>query len=121
MVLNKSIRVKGITDKNIIGGMAFYNDPSMSYMTELFNVNTIEYVSIPFDPEIYVEYLQNIIECEVSIKKYSKVFLQILSQLGNMLYSSSSNGTYRPPSGEVNNINFSPTINNTLEQMKNKY
>ena len=121
VVLNKSIRVKGITDKNIIGGMAFYNDPSMSYMTELFDMNTVEHVSIPFDPEIYVEYLQNIIECEVSLKRYSKTFLQVLNQLANMIYPNSSNGMYRPPSVEVNNNSFSPTMNNTLEEMKNKY
>ncbi len=123
VILNKSINLKGIADKNIIGGMAFYNDPGMSYMTELFDVNTIQYISIPFDPQIYIEYLQGIAECEITLKKYSKNFLQILSQLGKMIYSNNENvqsGNYRPPSVNTNN-NFSPSMNSTLEQMKKKY
>lgn len=36
-VINKYTKVKGVTEKAIIGGMAFYNDPAMSFMTELFN------------------------------------------------------------------------------------
>lgn len=35
IVLNKVLRVRSITDRVIIGGMSSYNDPSMSYMTEL--------------------------------------------------------------------------------------
>ena len=37
IILNKSLRVRNVTDKLIIGGISVYNDPAMSYMTELFN------------------------------------------------------------------------------------
>ena len=121
VILNKTVRIRGITDKTIIGGMAFYNDPAMSYMTELFDRDLIKYVSIPFEEEIYTKYLQGIIECEISLKGYSKGFMQTLTELGNMVYSSANN--YRPPStkkyGTKNG--FTPNMNNTLDQMKRNY
>ena len=46
IVLNKVLRVRSVTERTIIGGMAFYNDPAMSFMTELFNKDTIKYCSI---------------------------------------------------------------------------
>ena len=33
IILNKTLRLKSVSSKNIIGGMAFYNDPEMSFMT----------------------------------------------------------------------------------------
>ena len=122
IVLNKSVKIKGITDKTIIGGMAFYNDPSMSFMTELFDRNLIRYVSIPFEEETYIKYLENVIECNISLKGYSKGFMQTLRELGNMVYQVNNMG-YRPPTakGYSNGNTFSPNINSTLNQMKNNY
>jgi hypothetical protein len=31
--------------------MSYFNDPAMSFMTELFDRNIIKYVSIPFEEE----------------------------------------------------------------------
>ena len=123
IVLNKTVKIKGITDKTIIGGMAFYNDPSMSFMTELFDRNLIKYVSIPFEEETYIKYLEGIIECNISLKGYSKMFMQTLKELGNMLYQAGNNGGYRPPTAKGYNTGntFSPNINSTLNQMKNNY
>ncbi len=121
IVLNKVVKIKGVTDKTIIGGMAFYNDPSMSFMTELFDRTLIKYISIPFEEETYIKYLEGVIECEVSLKGYSKAFLQSLKELGNMLYS--AGGTYRPPTakGYETQNTFSPGMAQTLNQMKNNY
>ena len=123
IVLNKSVKINGITEKTIIGGMAYYNDPSMSFMTELFDRNLIRYVSIPFEEETYVKYLEGIIECTVSLKGYSKAFMQTLRELGNMVYQVNNGGGYRPPTakGYTTGNTFSPNINNTLNQMKNSY
>ena len=121
VILNKTVKIRGITDKTIIGGMAYYNDPAMSFMTELFDRDLMRYVSIPFEEETYTKYLENIIECEISLKGYSKVFLQTLKELSNMVYPLTN--TYRPPtaSGYGRNNNFTPSMNNTLNQMKNNY
>lgn len=120
IVLNKNVKVRGINDKTIIGGMAYYNDPAMSFMTELFDKNTIRYITIPFNEEVYTKYLEGIINCEVSIKGYPKNIVQILNELANMVYPLvSGKSTYTPPKLEKNG--FSSSINSTLEQMKNKY
>ena len=121
IILNKVVRIRGISDKTIIGGMAYYNDPAMSFMTELFDRNLIKYISIPFEEEIYAKYLEGIIECEVTLKGYSKTFMQILRELGNMVYQVGNQGNrgYKPPS--MQNNGFSPSINNTLDQMKKSF
>ena len=118
IILNKYVKIRGINEKTIIGGMAYYNDPAMSYMTELFDRNIIKHIAIPFEEETYIKYLENIIECEISLKGYSKGFMQVFRELANMVYP--INNTYRPPS-TINNNTFSPNINNTLNQMKNNY
>ena len=120
IILNKTVRIRGINEKTIIGGMAYYNDPAMSFMTELFDRTMIKYVSVPFEEEIYAKYLQEIIECEISLKGYSKEFMQTLKQLASMVYS--YNSTYAPPSAGRNvGNNFSSNMNNTLEQMRRNY
>ena len=129
VILNKTVGIKGITEKTIIGGMAYYNDPAMSFMTELFDRNSVKYMTIPFEQEIYTKYLQGIIECEITLKGYSKTFIQNLKMLANMVYSASPNNTYAPPSiGNMNtNMNqnmggqgFS-SMNSTLDQMRRNY
>ena len=127
IILNKVVKIRGIKAETIIGGMAFYNDPAMSFMTELFDRDRIKYVSIPFEEETYIRYLEGIIECEVSLKGYSKMFLQTLRELGNMIYpvvatAPRNNRNYQPPStqGRVGG-NFSSSMNNTLDRMKRNY
>ena len=122
IIINKNVKIRGISEKTIIGGMAYYNDPAMSFMTELFDRNIIKYFTIPFENETYTKYLENIIECNISLKGYSKFFLQALQNLSNMVYSLPN--TYRPQTQgnrAVNNTTFSPNMNNTLNQMKNNY
>ena len=127
IVLNKVVKIKGIKDETIIGGLAFYNDPSMSFMTELFDRDRIKYVSIPFDEETYIRYLEGVIECEISLKGYSKVFIQTLRELGNMLYpmvtaTSKNSQNYQPPTAYPNQGgNFSNNMNSTLNQMRRNY
>lgn len=77
--------------------MAYYNDPAMSFMTELFDRTLMRYVSIPFEEETYVRYLQGIIECDISVKGYSKLFMQTLKELSNMVYPLTN--AYRPQAG----------------------
>ena len=120
VILNKAVKVRGINDKTIIGGMAYYNDPAMSFMTELFNKNTVRYITIPFNEEAYTKYLESVINCEISVKGYPKNIIQILNELANMVYPLvSGKSTYVPPRVETNG--FTPSMNSTLNQMKNRY
>ena len=52
IVVNKELKVRNLSSKAVIGGMSFYNDPAMSYMTELFNKDKIRACTIPFDEEV---------------------------------------------------------------------
>ena len=126
IILNKFVKIRGINEKTIVGGMAFYNDPAMSFMTELFDRNMIKYITIPFEEEIYIKYLEGIINCDINLKGYSKTFMQVLKALGNMIYPLvSGQGTYRPPTVGGNNNSqmgaFSPSMNDTLNQMKRNF
>ena len=103
--------------------MAFYNDPAMSFMTELFDRNLIKYITIPFEEEIYIKYLEGVINCDINLKGYSKTFMQVLKALGNMIYPLLSND--RPANKfnpyNTNTSNFSNNMNATLNKMKNRY
>ena len=120
IVLNKAIKLRGVNDKTIIGGMAYYNDPAMSFMTELFDKNAIRYITVPFSEEAYTKYMENVINCEVSVKGYPKNMVQVLNELANIVYPLvSGKSTYVPPKVEKNG--FTPSMNSTLEQMKKRY
>ena len=117
IILNKVEKLKKASEKVIIGGMSSYNDPAMTYMVELFDKNLIKYISIPFDEQVYVKYLDGLIDCEISLKGYPKNIIQILTELANMIYKNTAGTTsYRQPT--VNGNGFSPSINSTLEQMR---
>ncbi len=124
IVVNKELKVKNLSSKAVIGGMSFYNDPAMSYMTELFNKDKIKACTIPFDENVYSKYLEAIVNCVISINGYPKGFMNNLKMLGNMVYPLLSKQTYNPrtsPAEANYGNNFSTEMNNTLNQMRNKY
>ena len=85
-IINKEAKVRSITIKTIIGGMSYYNDPAMSFMTELFDRNTIKYISIPFDINVYERYLEGLVNCNISINGYPKMFIAKLKELASIVY-----------------------------------
>ena len=124
VVINKEVKVKGLSSKAVIGGMSFYIDPAMSFMTDLFNKDKVKACSIPFDENVYSKYIEQTVNCSISISGYNKNFMNSLKILGNMVYPLLSKQTYGNPknSAEANYGNkFSSEMNNTLNQMKNKY
>jgi len=129
IVINKYIRVRSLTEKTIIGGMAFYNDPAMSFMTELFNRETIKYTIIPFDVQAYSKYLEGLVNCEISLNGYSKEIIAELRKLANMVYPLVTNGQkYGKEYNKKQKMqygqyqkNFSNEMNDTLNKMKNNY
>ncbi|MBO5397726.1 MAG: hypothetical protein J6A36_02165 [Clostridia bacterium] len=123
VVINKEMKIhKKVGDKDIIGGLAYYNDPAMSFMTELFNKDTVKAISIPFDVNAYARYLGGIVDCEVSLNGYSKQFLSKLKLLGDMVYPLTSKQSYSSKTGTDYNPNaFSNSMNDTLNKMRKKY
>ena len=121
VVINKEVKIKGLTPNAIIGGLAFYNDPAMSFMTELFHKENVKYITIPFDEATYTKYLENVMECEISTSGYSREFNLKIKELANMVYPLIGNKYQSQQSGYTYNNTFSTNMNSTLEQMKRKY
>lgn len=127
IIINKAIRLKGITSKQIVGGMSRYNNPEMSMMTELFDRNSIVPIEIPFDTDVYAKYLEGLAECNISVNKYPKDFQNLLNKLSNVIYpllpakkskEKKQNG-YQYSNGYTSG--FSNNVNNTLNDMRKKY
>jgi len=120
IIINKYVKLRGISEKTIIGGIANFNDPAMTFMTELFDRNTIKYLLVPFEYENYVTYIESLINCDISLKGYTKSFIQNLKQIANTIYplSAGNNRKYIP--NQYQN-NFSSNMNNTLNKMKKKF
>lgn len=125
ILVNKALKLRSVSAKNIVGGMAYYNDPEMSFMTELFDREIVKYVEIPFDEEVYALYLEGIIECEITTNRYPKNFTMILKEIANMVYPLLPNGNNAKPEkkkrGYEYSTGFSSSVNNTLNNMKNRY
>ena len=86
IVINKELRVKSLSPKVLIGGMAYYNEPAMTFMTELFDKDRVKYCTIPFEIENYSRYLEQLVDCEISTKGYTKVFMSNIKNLADMVY-----------------------------------
>ena len=122
VILNKYVRTKELNEDILVGGISIYNDASMTVRKELFNRKEVKRITIPFEVETYLRYLDGLVICDVSLKGYSKKLLQSLKQLATLVYSNSKNyntGKYVPPSAK--NSTFSPSMNSTLEQMSKRY
>ena len=134
IVLNKILRVRGVTGKNIVGGMSNYNDPEMSFMTELFDRNTVKVAAqIPFDEDVYAKYLEGLIECEIKLNGYPKEFKAKLTTLAETIYpllpnNNNNNGKKNKKNSKQgyssNNQypnSFSSGMNDTLNSMRDRY
>ena len=123
VVLNKFIKTKEISEEILIGGISIYNDAAMTVRKELFNRRTVRHIAIPFDLKSYLRYLDGLVTCDISLKGYSKEFLQSMQMLASMVYRIGKKGAkYAPPSIKNNSNNsFSPRMNSTLNQMKRNY
>ena len=126
VVVNKNIKVSSITERMLIDGMSSYNDPGMTYMTELFNSDNIKYATIPFDSQVYIKYLEGLINCKITTKKYPKNFLNSLNKLADMVYpvlngkKDKNFNDYSKKNNKAENA-FSNDTNTTLDKMKKKY
>ena len=127
IIINKAMRLRGVTAKQIVGGMSRYNNPEMSMMTELFDRNVIYPIEIPFDVDVYAKYLEGLAECNISTNKYPKDFQNLLNKLSNVIYPllPGKKSKEKPQNGyQYSNgysSGFSNNVNNTLNNMRKKY
>jgi len=98
----------------------------MTVRKELFDRRNVKHITIPFDLKSYLRYLDGLVTCDISLKGYTKDFLQSLKNLAGMVYGigNTKKEKYTPPSirnNSINNNGFSTKMNNTLDQMKRNY
>ena len=117
IVINKSVNIRSVPIKTLIGGISKYNDPSMSYMKDLFDKDNVPYCVIPFETQNYIKYLDALITCTISLNGYSKSFMTALKELANMVYPLINKQTYTPIGKKYEN-NFSNNMNDTLKKMR---
>ena len=101
IVINKTLRLKKLTNDMIIGGISCYNDPASTYQNVLFNKANVKYLTIPFEEQTYAKYLERLVDCEISLNGYSKYFLDAITRLADMVYPLIANSNYR----QKNNYN----------------
>ena len=121
VVLNKFIKTREINEDLLIGGISIYNDAGMTVRKELFDRKTVTRITIPFDLDTYLSYLDGLVICDVTLKGYSKKLTPVLKELASMVYQKNKkNKKYVPPSIKKDST-FSPSVNDTLNQMKQNY
>ncbi len=111
IIVNKYTKVRGLNSKIVIGGMAFYNDPSMSFMTELFNKDAVKYINIPYNDKVYAKYIEGLVNCKITLNGYDKNFMIALKDLGNMVYPLLNN-KYKPVEDYSKKAKFSAGTEN---------
>lgn len=87
VVLNKFINLNGITEKELINRLAFYNDPTKSYMQQLFEKNGLKYTTIPYNQLAYETYLQYMAEYKITKVEYIIGFKNQLDGLADDVIS----------------------------------
>ena len=127
IVINKKLPLRKLTDQMIIGGISCFNDPASTYINTLFNKDTVRYTVIPFEDATYARYLERLVDCEISLKGYSKIFLDSLAKLADMVYPLIAAGKPKYDSNKnYNDYNrknktFNNDMNATLNKMRSKF
>mgnify|MGYP004522333421 FL=1 len=126
IVINKSLNLKKLTSQLIIGGISCYNDPASTYINTLFDKDKVRCTIIPFEEQTYARYLERMVDCEISLNGYSRMFLDALEKLGDMVYpliAGGRNQNSTPVYGDYNkrNATFNSSMNETLNKMRNKF
>lgn len=131
IVINKTLKLRKLTDKMVIGGISCYNDPASTYINTLFDKDNVKYTAIPFEDQTYGRYLERLVDCEISLNGYSKIFLDALQRLGDMVYPLIANEKNKTkPTKNYNdyskkntktNYSFNSNMNATLNKMRNNF
>ena len=131
IVINKTLKLRKLTDKMVIGGISCYNDPASTYINTLFDKDNVKYTTIPFEDQTYGRYLERLVDCEISLNGYSKIFLDALQRLGDMVYPLIANEKNKTkPTKNYNdyskkntktNYSFNSNMNAILNKMRNNF
>ena len=86
ILINKEVRVAELNDRILISALSVYNSPDTTYQMDLFNRDTIQYLTIPFEERNYCKYLGELAKCKLRVSGYSKSLLSSFNKLSKMIY-----------------------------------
>lgn len=84
VVINKYIK-SNVSGKKLMEGLAYYYNPQMTFVDELFNVKK-EFFTVPFNEENYAKYINNLYTCDMDFSNFSPDFLEMISVLCSVIY-----------------------------------
>ncbi len=88
VVINKFVK-SNVTGKKLMEGLAFYYDPQMTFVDELFDPR-MNYYTIPFDQNNYAKYINNLYACDMDFGNFTPEFLEMVAIVANVIYPTSN-------------------------------
>ena len=86
ILINKDLRVNELNERKLISAMSVYNSPDTTYQLDLFNRYKIGYLTIPFEEKNYSKYLDELADCKLTIRGYSKNLISSFNKLAKFVY-----------------------------------
>ena len=86
IIINKYLRGNKLNEKILISAMSVYNSPDTTYQLDLFDREKVGYLTIPFEEKNYAKYLDELAECKLTIRGYSKSLINSLNKLAKSVY-----------------------------------
>lgn len=90
IVINKYIK-SNVTCKKLIEGLAYYYDPQMTYVDELFDPKT-DYFTVPFNEGNYAKYINNLYGCDMDFGHFTSDFLEMVAVICSVIYPVNEKG-----------------------------
>ena len=99
VIINKKTKLNALKDKYIVSGLSNYNDPMMRYMGPIFDASRAKVSTISLNEEVYIKYLNELLECNISTSGYPskiiKEFKELAKSMYNTNYKKSSIGPFK--------------------------
>ncbi len=83
VIVNKYVTLENVSEREIVSGISFYNDPSMSFMRQLLNKANVKYCVVPFVLEAYTKYLNCVANCNIDVRSFPQQVVQMLTIIAN--------------------------------------
>ena len=81
VIINKYIKLNGISEKDVLSRLSFYNDPTLSYMREIFHKETVKYITISFYETVCKNYLEMTINGNINFNDYP---IDLINAINNL-------------------------------------
>ena len=98
IIINKYIK-SNLTCRKIMEGLAYYYDPQMTYVDELFDPKT-DYFTVPFNESNYSKYINNLYACDMDFGSFSSDFLEMIAVICSVIYPVNEKGMLKQYKGK---------------------